>query len=172
MRRPSNLDPPLSLKQRVADLREQLQDLAEKLKGSIARVVGQAVADFIEALVRRLLRYRMELPWSHSRGHRHRDHRDPWQEQEDPWREGEEESSWSEDEESLWLPPARLEDRDGTSHLTASGVLGGFSKLLQQLERHGPRALLVATGLGLALFGGLSSLGGLPFLASALALAG
>jgi hypothetical protein len=91
-----SLDPPRTLTARLARLNDNLQALGDRLKASIAGVVGDAIADAVRDAVRSLLggKEAPHDPYSDQREHRTRDH----------YRDGEDDF-WGEEEN-------RREDED------------------------------------------------------------
>ena len=97
-------DPPRTLTERLTRLNDDLRALGERLKASIAGVVGEAIADAVRDSVRHLLgkeapadRYpdqREVYPRGHSRDDSYDRVNDPWSEVDRRWAEDEEESYW------------------------------------------------------------------------------
>ncbi|MFO0929402.1 MAG: hypothetical protein U0736_20635 [Gemmataceae bacterium] len=89
-------DPPRTLAERLARLNDNLQALGERLKASIASVVGEAIAEAVSDAVRRLLGG-TEAPADPYRDHRERHGPTSYLDRgDDPW--GEEDSRWEDDE--------------------------------------------------------------------------
>jgi hypothetical protein len=99
-----SLDPPRTLAERLSRLKDDLQSLGERLKTSIASLVGDAVAETVRDSLRKLLGGK-EAP-SQECFHQRRDHfsrSDYRDERDDPWNQ--EERRWSEEDD--FEPPAR-----------------------------------------------------------------
>jgi hypothetical protein len=89
-------DPPRTLAERLSRLNDNLQALGERLKTSIAGLVGDAIADAVRDAVRGLLgskeapgvnTFRDYRDQVHSRDYRDADAQDPWAEGERRWPE-------------------------------------------------------------------------------------
>jgi hypothetical protein len=92
-------DPPRTLAERLSHLNDNLQALGERLKTSIASLVGDAIAEAVRDAVRRLLGSkeasgvntfrddRDDRDQAHTREYRDADAQDPWAEGESRWPE-------------------------------------------------------------------------------------
>jgi hypothetical protein len=103
------LDPPRTLVERLSRLKDDLQFLGDRLKASIASLVGDAVAETARDSIRKLLGGKETPPVdrfhdpSNNPGHfTRRDYRDCRAERDDAWNE---DDRWSEDGE--FPPPSR-----------------------------------------------------------------
>src|SRR4051812_8008385 len=110
--------PPRTLAQRLERLNDNLQTLGERLKASIAGLLGDTIADAARDAVRGLLGGEESPPDPyrddsdhHARG-RYRDRRDYPDGADDPW--GGEDGRWSDDYYSPSPPRASSRPRSGT----------------------------------------------------------
>ncbi|MFO0877877.1 MAG: hypothetical protein U0840_11030 [Gemmataceae bacterium] len=93
MNRPfGSSDPPRTLAERLARLSDHLQTLADRLRATIASLVGDTIGEVVHDLVRSLLGGKVSLPdpcrdqWGHHDPASHRDQQDePWYEEEVGW---------------------------------------------------------------------------------------
>jgi hypothetical protein len=141
-------DPPRTLAERLERLNANLQTLGERLKSSIAAVVGDAIADTVRDAVRSLLGGK-EAP-----ADPYRDHRDPAHyrdEVEDPW--GEEDRRWEGED----FAPAReaTPRRTGIGRRWRSAASAAVQAALWFLKRW-PRRRPVLTTLAVALAAGVT----------------
>ena len=87
-------DPPRTLAERLTQLNDNLQSLGERLKASIASLLGDAIADAVRDSVRKLLGgedapadpYRDQREY-HSPAHYREDVDDPWGDEDRRWEE-------------------------------------------------------------------------------------
>jgi hypothetical protein len=99
----AHADPPRTLAERLAQLNDNLQALGERLKASIAGVVGDAVADAVRDSVHSLLGGK-EAP-AHPYGDRPASNRcreHPDSKVDDPW--SEEDRRWADEDEEVYAP--------------------------------------------------------------------
>jgi hypothetical protein len=157
-------DPPRTLTQRLAKLNDNLQTLGDRLKASIAGLVGDAFADAIRDSVRGLLGGK-EAPADPYRDQR--DYRDPHapdyyrDREDDPWGDGE--NRWAEEDFS----PAR---QSQTTHNSASNrwrnaVSAALQTAIWFLKQQ-PRRRPVLTTLCVTLVAGLTGFVAGPALAA------
>jgi hypothetical protein len=150
-------DPPRTLAERLTRLNDNLRSLGERLKASIAGVVGDAIADAVRDAVRSLLGSK-EAPADPYCGHpatgHYRDRED------DPW--GEEDRGWEEE-----VVPSARETR-ATRNDASSRWHGAMSAALQAalwfLEQQ-PRRRPVLTTLAVTLAAGVTGFVAGPALA-------
>jgi hypothetical protein len=103
-------DPPRTLAERLSRLNDSLQSLGERLKTSIAALVGDAIAEAVRDALRRLLgskeapgvnTFRDDRDYrdqAHSRDYRDADAQDPWAEGKRRWPEEDDHASrWERD---------------------------------------------------------------------------
>ena len=159
-------DPPRTLAERLARLNDDLRTLGERLKASIAGVVGEAIADAVRDSVRDL------LGGKNSTGDPYRDRvggrpRDPYREypgggEDDPWGE---DRRWQDEDESY--PPAREAPtpRAGTGRRWRSALAAAVQTCLWFLKRQ-PRRRPVLTTLAVTLAAGVTGFVAGPALAA------
>jgi hypothetical protein len=147
---PAPTGPPLTLSQRLQHLKADLQGLGERLKHSIASVIGKAIADAVRDAVRWLLGGQEE-PTAHYPGNLH----DPW---DDPgerhWGHPGEERDWPEDH-AFFSPRAEETAHDRASNETArrwrNAWTAGLQTALWWLARQSCRCpVLTTVAVGLA----------------------
>jgi hypothetical protein len=149
-------DPPRTLAERLTRLNDNLQVLGERLKNSIAGVVGDAIADAVRHAVRNLLG-RKELPADLSSDRRERrDHHAPSHYRDrvdDPW--GEEDFRWEDDEVFTPVPetpPTAPGAGQRWRNAMSAAVQGAFWYLKQQPRRR-PVLTTLAVTLAAAITG-------------------
>jgi hypothetical protein len=165
-------DPPRTLADRLERLNDNLRTLGERLKASIAGVVGDAIADAVRDAVRGLLGSK-ETPADSYRDHR--DHRAPTyyhDGEDDPW--AEEDHRWEEED----FTPTREAPamRNGVGRRWRNAMSAALQAALWFLRRQ-PRRRPVLTTLAVTLAAGvtgfvagagvLASVAGLLFTAEA-----
>ena len=154
-------DPPRTLAGRLERLNDNLQSLGERLKASIAAVVGDAIADAARDAVRGLLGGK-EVPADPYRDRR--DHHAPAyyrEEGDDPW--GEEDRGW----EGEVVRPARATPptRKGAGRRWRNAVSAAVQAALWFLRRQ-PRCRPVLTTLAVTLAAGVTGFVAGPALAA------
>jgi hypothetical protein len=170
-------DPPRTLAERLSRLNDSLQALGERLKTSIAGLVGDAIGDAVRAAVRNLLGNR-EAPALTAGFRDDRDHREPYRPRDDrdqfhrgdyrdadardPW--GEDERRWPEDGDyaSRWETEERRQDRPRRWH----NALGAAVESALWWLRYQPRNRPVLTTLAVALAAGITGFVAGPALAA------
>jgi hypothetical protein len=170
-------DPPRSLAERLSRLNDNLQALGERLKTSIAALVGDAIGDAVRAAVRNLLGNR-EAPAlaasfrddrNYRKPYRPRDDQDQFHRSDyrdadarDPW--GEDERRWPEEDDcpSRWETDERRQDRPRRWH----NALGAAAQSALWWLRYQPRNRPVLTTLAVALAAGITGFVAGPALAA------
>jgi hypothetical protein len=159
-------DPPRTLAERLSRLNDNLQALGERLKTSIAALVGDAIGDAVRAAVRNLLGNR-ETPAltsihddrDYREGYRPRDDRDQFHrtdyrdaEPRDPW--GDDDRRWPEEDDcsSRWDTSERRQERPRRWH----NALGAAAQSALWWLRYQPRNRPVLTTLAVALAAGIT----------------
>jgi hypothetical protein len=148
-------DPPRTLADRPARLNDDLRGLGERLKASIAGVVGEAIADAVRDSVRDLLGGKVSTgdPYRDRGGGRPRDHYRDYDYDgggDDPWGE---DRRWQDEGESY--PPTRGEptSRAGTGRRWRNALGAAVQTLLWFLKRQ-PRRRPLLTALAVTLAAG------------------
>jgi hypothetical protein len=158
----SSPDPPRTLAQRLSRLNDNLQDLGERLKASIAGLLGDAIAEAVRDSVRGLLGGREALrdPYSERRDHHARDnYGEP---EDDPW--GDEDRRWREEEDCA--PARRMPAaRSAAGHRWRDAVGAAVRAALWFLKRQ-PRRRPVLTTLCVTLAAGVTGFVAGPLLAA------
>jgi hypothetical protein len=170
-------DPPRTLAERLSRLNDNLQALGERLKTSIASLVGDAIGDAVRAAVRNLLGNK-EAPalaagFRDERGYREpyrpRDERDQFHRSDyrdvdarDPW--GDDERRWPEEDDnaSRWDSSERRQDHPRRWH----NALGAAAQSALWWLRYQPRNRPVLTTLAVALAAGIAGFVAGPALAA------
>jgi hypothetical protein len=152
-------DPPRTLAERLERLNDNLRSLGERLKASIAGVVGDAIADAVRDAVRGLLGSR-ETPAdsyrdNHAPGH-YRDRED------DPW--GEEDRRW-EDEEVYTPARKTTATRNGAAGRWRGAMSAALQAALWFLKQQ-PRRRPILTTLAVTLAAGVTGFIAGPILAA------
>jgi hypothetical protein len=160
-------DPPRTLAERLSRLNDSLQALGERLKTSIASLVGDAIGDAVRAAVRNLLGNR-EAPalasFRDDRDYHDQFHRRDSQEADarDPW--GDEERRWPEEDDypSGWQRDAQRRDRPKRWRNALSAAVESALWWLKYQPRNRP----VLTTLAVALAAGVTGFIAGPVLAA------
>jgi hypothetical protein len=170
-------DPPRTLAERLSRLNDSLQALGERLKTSIASLVGDAIGDAVRAAVRNLLGNR-EAPTlaasfrddrDYRETYRPRDDRDQFHRTDfrdadarDPW--GDDDHRWSEEDDvsSRWDGSEQRQDRPRRWH----NALGAAAQSALWWLRYQPRNRPVLTTLAVALAAGITGFVAGPALAA------
>jgi hypothetical protein len=170
-------DPPRTLAERLSRLNDNLQALGERLKTSIAALVGDAIGDAVRAAVRNLLGTR-ETPALAAGFRDDRDYREPYRPRDDrealhrsdhrdadardPW--GDDERRWPEEDDypSRWESEERPQDRPKRWH----NALGAAAQSALWWLRYQPRNRPVLTTLAVALAAGITGFVAGPALAA------
>lgn len=158
-------DPPRTLAERLARLNDNLQTLGERLKASIAGVVGDAIAEAVRDAVRGLLGGK-ETPTDPFRDAReYRDHHGPAHYRDradDPW--GEDDRRW-EDEEDCTPHRETSERRNGAGGRWQNALSAALQAALWFLKQQ-PRRRPVLTTLAVTLAAGVTGFVAGPVLAA------
>ena len=136
-------DPPRTLAERLSRLNDNLQTLGERLKASIAGLLGDAIADAVRDSVRGLLGGEAAPPdpYRNRRDHHAPDHyRDG---QDDPW--GDEDRRW--EEEEVYTPARETSPKGNRWRNAASAAL---QTCLWFLKRQPRRPVLTTVCVTLA----------------------
>jgi hypothetical protein len=133
----SSPDPPRTLSERLSRLNDNLQSLGERLKASIAALVGDTVADAVRDALRGLLGGCEESP-DPCRERRDRHGRDYYEGREDdPW--GDEDRRWREDDFTpARQTPATRGGAGGRWRVAASAALQAALWFLKQQPKRRP----------------------------------
>ena len=161
-------DPPRSLTERLTRLNDNLRTLGERLKTSIAGVVGEAIADAVRDSVRHLLGGKEALadPYRdqrevYTRGH----YRDPSPDRaDDPW--GEVDRRWEEDEEESYSPAREKPVPRTTTRRRWRRALSAAVQTCLWFLKCQPRRRPVLTTLAVTLLAGVTGFVAGPFLAA------
>ena len=154
-------DPPRTLADRLERLNDNLRTLGERLKASIAGVVGDAIADAARDAVRGLLGSK-EAPADPYRDHRDHHARSYYRDgEDDPW--GEEDRGWEEE----FVPPARETPptREVAGRRWRNAMSAAVQAALWFLRRQ-PRRRPVLTTLAVTLAAGVTGFIAGPVLAA------
>ena len=153
-------DPPRTLAERLGRLNDNLQTLGDRLKASIAAVVGDAIADAARDAVRGLLGSK-EAPTDPYRD-RHDNYAPAYyrDEGDDPW--GEEDRGW---EGEVVRPARETPTRKGAGRRWRNAVSAAVQAALWFLRRQ-PRRRPVLTTLAVTLAAGVAGFVAGPALAA------
>jgi hypothetical protein len=151
-------DPPRTLAERLSRLNDNLQSLGERLKTSIASLVGDAIAEAVRDAVRRLLGSKEAPAVNTFRDDR--DYRDA--DAQDPWAEGERRWSEEDDHASRWQRDVQRQDRPRRWH----NAIGAAVESALWWLRYQPRNRPVLTTLAVALAAGIAGFVAGPALAA------
>jgi hypothetical protein len=161
-------DPPRTLAERLHQLSDQLQSLGERLKASIASLIGQTVADAVREAVRRLLGGKQMLPEEPFREQRnpdgrsdHRDYRDD--RINDPWNE--DGGRWSGDDDEGPIPAPSTADADNPSKRWRNAMSAAVQSLLF-IIKHMPCRRPVLTAVCITAVAGVTGFVAGPALAA------
>jgi hypothetical protein len=152
-------DPPRTLAERLTRLNDNLQILGEKLKTSIAGVVGDAIAEAVRDSVRGLLGHKESLPDAYSDHREYRDHHAPSSDRDrvdDPW--GQEDRRWEDEEDFTPVRETPVTDTgvgNRWRNAMSAAVQGAFWYLKQQPRRR-PVLTTLAVTLAAAITGFLA----------------
>jgi hypothetical protein len=154
-------DPPRTLSERLERLNDNLQALGERLKASIAGLLGDTIADAVRDAVRGLLGGREE---SHDPYRDRRDHHAPGyyrEREDDPW--GDEDRRRREED----FAPARQAPaaRTGAGHRWRNAANAALQAALWFVKRR-PRRRPVLTTLAVTLAAGVTGFVASPLLAA------
>lgn len=157
--------PPRTLAERLARLNDNLQALGERLKASIAGVVGDAIAEAVRDAVRGLLGGKGAPPDPFRDARDYRDRHGPAHDRDradDPW--GEDDRRW-EDEEDFTPPRETPERGTGTGSRWRNALSAAFQAALWFLKQQ-PRRRPVLTTLAVTLAAGVTGFVAGPVLAA------
>jgi hypothetical protein len=151
-------DPPRTLAERLSRLNDNLQALGERLKTSIASLVGDAIAEAVRDAVRKLLGTR-EAPGVNT----FRDDRDDRDsDAQDPWAEGERRWPEEDDNASRWQRDVQRQQRPRRWR----NALGASIESALWWLKYQPRNRPVLTTLAVALAAGVTGFVAGPALAA------
>jgi hypothetical protein len=161
-------DPPRTLAERLARLNDNLQALGERLKTSIASVVGDAIADAVRDALGRLLGNKEALAASPARDYR--DSHEPFRPRDyqgngahDPWNE--DERRWPDDDGYISHDRERAAQRQKGPKRWRNALRAAVASALWWLKCQ-PRNRPVLTTLAVALAAGLTGFVAGPALAA------
>jgi hypothetical protein len=164
----AHVEPPRTLTERLHQLNDQLRSLGERLKASIAGLIGEAVADAVREAVRRLLGGRQmppEGPFCEQRNpygrSDHRDYRDD--RMDDPWNE--DDGRWSGDNDEGSIPVPSTADADNPANRWRNAMRAGLQSLLF-IIKHLPCRRPVVTAVCVTLAAGVTGFVAGPVLAA------
>ena len=146
-----SLDPPRTLSERLGRLTDNLQALGDRLKASVAGLMGDAIADAVRDSVRKL------LGGDHHQDQRNRHTREPYRDTEDdPW--GDE--NRRRDEEAVYTPTRETSPKDNRWRNAMSAALQAALWFIKRQPKRRP----ILTTVCVTLVAGVTGFVAGPFL--------
>jgi hypothetical protein len=137
----SSPDPPRTLAERLAQLNDNLQSLGERLKASIAGLLGDTIADAVRDSVRVLLGSKEAPPTSY-RDQRDYHSPDYYRDREDdPW--GDEDRRW--EEEEIYTPTRQTQTTRNESNRWRNALSAALQAALWFLKQQPKRRPVLTT---------------------------